>query len=203
MPLLHDRMNCDSLITSINRLEPDQKKCQQALSAFEEIIADYQHAYPPAVSQTRKELKRLISALDECIQILDQFSPQSINLLCDVLGGPRGEVSNHLRYARNMTEKAFESAQKLPGRISDSDLVVLAYRVGHVMREVLKLPVSLTRRTDVNITGEHGGATYDNILRLVMECAGESPPDDLYPLMKRGVKLLADSFGNEHTSDLK
>lgn len=189
-------MACDSLIALIERYEPDKNKRQRALDAFEEIIADYRSAIPPAVSQTRRELKHLVNALDDSINALAQLSPQSLNLFCDALDGPKGATTKELMLVKSVAEKAHAAAMALSGTKPNSDINVLAHDVAVVMKTILHMPVSLTRDTDENIKGNHGGATYASILRQVMECAGKSPPDDLFPLIKRGVDLLANPLGH-------
>lgn len=197
--------SCNELSVALQELSSSPDNIEQALMELQEIISDYQKALPPEVAQSRKELLRLKNAMDEAIAAFADLSVRSISHICDALNGPYGTITiqPQLKLARDAAQNAYSLARKIPNKQKNADLRVLAYRVAEVVENTLHLPVSLTRDSDENIKGNRGGAAYARLLRVVMECAGEVPPDDLYPLMKQGLTVQENPHGNPHLSQLE
>lgn len=193
-------MPCEALVPLLGELVTDPIKREQALAELEVIIDEYRHVLPHEVSQTRDELKGLLKSLEKSADNLDKLSPGTVAILCKALGGPRGRVTFALQQAIDAVKAAINIAAKLPHRRSNSHLTVLACEVAQVMRDILEIKASRTRDNSDLIDGSQGGAGYARLLRQVIECTGDTPPYDLYPIISKGLALMADPYGNKFTS---
>ncbi|PIQ13859.1 MAG: hypothetical protein CO125_04120 [Hydrogenophilales bacterium CG_4_9_14_3_um_filter_59_35] len=190
----------EALVPLLGELTSDSTKRERALAELEVIIDEYRHALPHEVSQTREELNGVLKSLEKSAHNLDKLSPRTVAILCEALDGPRGQVTFALQQAIDATKKAIALAHELPHRRSNSHLTVLACQVAQVMRDILEIKASRTRDDPALIDGSRGGGTYARLLRKVIECAGDTPPDDLYPLISKGLELMADPHGDKFNS---
>jgi hypothetical protein len=172
---------------------------QQAIAELSEAVRGYQHELPPEVSRLRGELQSLQGALEVVQKELEDLSPQAIKAFCSALNAPKGDA---IKDALDAAQTASTHAAGMANKPANAARNILAYQVARVMRDILGVAPAATRDiTDVS-TGARSGAAYGRLLREVLIASGDSPPDDLYPLIVRGLRLLADPYGNNHSGEV-
>lgn len=173
----------------------DTERSNYALAKLETAITEFKFLSTPEVSQTRNELNDLNRALVKSAQILESLSPNSINLLCDAIGGPKGAMTEIINNLIQTVDNSIIQANRIPNRKPNIRLTILAYNVAVIMRDDLGIKPTRTRDDENIITGVRGGAAYASILRAVIKCADEVPADDLFPLITKALDLMDDPHG--------
>jgi hypothetical protein len=179
----------------LNTFALSKEKQGVALADLLRVIEEFQNHLPPETSQVRRELKELATSTEATKKALNSLSPQALMMFCNAFDAPRGLALQQIAQLEQAALNSSMNAKELPNRVPDIARNILAGRVAIIL-DALGLPTSPTRDSDENITGERGGAAYARLLRATLEMAGDSPPDDLLPLLKTGLVIRDNPKGN-------
>lgn len=166
------------------------------VGALVSAIEDYLHHLDPAVTAQRRELNALANALSNAAEKLDALSPQALQLFCRAADAPRGKASHAISEALHAAQIAAAKAARLPDKTPDHFKTVLACEIARVLKDHLGITPTLTRDNNHTRVGMRGGAAFARLLRKVLFIAGEEPPKDPHPIMKRALELLDNPRGD-------
>jgi hypothetical protein len=183
-------------------LPQDPSNTDEVIQGLISAIENYHSAIPREISNTRKELRDLVSTFEKAHEQLLNMSPQAIQIYCNALDAPKGQSTAAIHKALTGAKKAMGVTAAMNNREHNSALNILACDVARIMKVVMQIHPALTRDTDENITVSNGGAAYGRLLRKVAIVGQIDLPDDLYPLMSRGIELLNDPYGNNNTTNV-
>ena len=186
----------DSVSQILSTLSVSREKQLTAMSDILLAIQGYRSHLPPEIAQTRKQLEALLDSLVVTKKALGECAPQALIKFCEEIEAPFGLATQCIDKLISAAQSAFDEATKLPNKEPDIARKVLSGQIAIILDSLGVKPV-VTRDTDENITGSHGGAAYARILRACLETAGDQPPRDLRPLMKSGLEQLCNPRGDE------
>jgi len=172
---------------------------QEAFQRLEVAIEGFRMAYPNvqgdyrvrgSVSGQREALAKLSKSLRESLSALKALPLRAHVVLSRQLG-PRGKLINELQTLADATSAEYRKALRLEDHPDDHEPTCLAYAVACVLRDTLKVRVALS--SDRSTSGApRNGAAYARLFRAALEATGANAPEDLYPLLVAGKKLLAE-----------
>ena len=162
-----------------------------AVSEIETALEEHRTITVSAEKLTSKELTALGRALHDLQRCLDNPSISTVEFVANALDAPLGKLRNPVR----RLAAAVEQANSTSGRPPKLANVVLAYKVARTLKEVIGIEPALTRVSETS-TGNRGGAAFNRLLAMIFEVGNIHASDDLYPLMKAGIKLKKDPRGD-------
>lgn len=175
----------------LHEADSDETKLAMAVREIETALEDHRTITVSAETLTSKELTALGRALHDLQSCLNNLSINGIAFVADALDAPLGKLRGPVRQVAAAIEQA-KSTSGSPPKLAN---VVLAYSVARILKEVIGIEPALTR-VSVTSTGSRGGAAFNRLLDMVFEVGNIYAPDDLYPLMKAGLKLYQNPRGD-------
>lgn len=188
-----------SALEAENMTHKSKADVPRAVSELKAAIENYHRPLAPAVSLQRRELRELERSLEKTVSLVNNLSPQTLNAYCNSSWQitSLGEIGIPLRKALEVVQHAIKLANELENKPADTARNFLAYEVAKIMDKRLIFNPAATRDiTEHGVVGNRGGAAYARLLRRVLTIAGDTPPDDLYPLIDRGLDILKNPRGD-------
>jgi hypothetical protein len=171
--------------------DSDETKLAMAVSEIGTALEEHRTITESAEKLTSKELATLGRALHDVQRCLDNPSISTVEFVANSLDAPLGKLLDPVR----QVTAAIREASSPSGRPPKPANVILAYNVARILKEVISIEPALTRISETS-TGSQGGAAFNRLLAMVFEVGNIYAPDDLYPLMKKGLELYKNPRGD-------
>ena len=139
------------------------------------------------IAETRSKLLKLTKALDDSLSALNALSGnlEALRLYCSRTG-PIGKSKKDLQILYSAAKDAADDASLHPNRSRDLAPAGLAMGIVVIMREILKVEITMT--TD-RVERAPGSAGYARLVRAALTAAGAKAPDDLIDIMVAGRNM--------------
>jgi len=200
--VLRDAQGTEELCRIIENIAPkaSQEARKEALERLEAAIDSFRLGYPyvenpegtyrvrESVSEHRDALRRLSNALNDSIEALKTLPPATRATLSRRVKSIHKLISRTERLAEVAADEHLKAVES-KDHIDDDNPPYLAFAVAGVLRDTLGVKITLSSdRATTN--APRNGAAYARLLRATLEAAGANTPDDLFPLINAGKRLL-------------
>jgi hypothetical protein len=169
----------------------DDQTLQSALRELQQALDTHKAVDLGTEKMTSEELRQLGEAFATVQSSLENLTPSGIKFVSGALDGPIGALLSTVRKVNEAIEQAI-SPRGRPPKLANA---LLAQEVARILDQVLEIKPALSRAEDRSASNKRGAA-FEKLLALILKIGDIYVPEDLYPLMKSGVKLLKNPRGD-------